>query len=70
MPSTSPVDFISGPKVASTRLSFAQEKTGHLMPTCGLFGQSPGVMPCWRRLRPRATCVAMAASGTPATFMR
>ena len=41
MPITSPVDFISGPRLTSTPRSFAIEKTGALTATSGWRGHSP-----------------------------
>ena len=41
MPSTSPVDFISGPSCELTSLSFSNENTGTFTATYGELGYSP-----------------------------
>ena len=44
MPSTSPVDFISGPRIVSTPRIFENEKTGTLTTTYGTCGMQPGAV--------------------------
>ena len=68
MPSTSPVDFISGPRIVSTRRSFAKENTGIFTATKSGRGNKPSSRPISRNFSPSATRVAAATSGTPVSF--
>ena len=67
MPITSPVDFISGPRIMSTPGNFLKGKTDSLTDTCFTSGSS--VRPSSSRLFPIMTFVASFARGTPVALL-
>ena len=62
-PITSPVDFISGPRIGSSPGKRTKGKTGRLIATSGERGGS--TTPSSRSFRPSITFVAIRASGSP-----
>ena len=66
MPITSPVDFISGPRMLSTPGSFRKGNTDALTAMCSILA-SP-TSPCCSRVLPSMIFVATFASGIPVAF--
>ena len=69
MPSTSPVDFISGPSCTSTSVSFSKLNTGTFTAQYGGCGYSPVPYPSSRSFSPHITRVASSTIGTPVTLL-
>ena len=67
-PKTSPVDFISGPKLISAPVIFSNEKTGILIATVSFSLANPYSYPCSLIVFPIMTCVATSTTGISVTL--
>ena len=68
MPSTSPVDFISGPRLEFTSVSFSNENTGTLTAVYGGTRYRPVPYGISARRSPSMTREATSTIGTPVTL--
>ena len=68
-PSTSPVDFISGPRCVSTSTSFSEENTGTFTATYGEMGYNPVPYSMSASFSPSIARVAKSTIGTPVTLL-
>ena len=69
MPRTSPVDFISGPRIEFASFSFSNENTGTFTAQYGGVLRSPVPYPSSDSFAPSITREAMSTIGTPVTLL-